>query len=72
MNRLGIGIAFAALMGLLAWSPSALAAPAKEKAAAREAAKGQYTSEADAKANCPTDSVVWVNLSVEGLPRQRQ
>ena len=62
MKRLGIGIAFAALIGLLAWSPSALAAPTKEKAAAREAAKGQYTSEADAKSSCPTDTVVWVNL----------
>ena len=62
MKRLCIGIACAALMGLLAWSPSALAAPAKEKAAT-EAAKGQYTSEADAKSSCPTDTVVWVNLN---------
>ena len=63
MNRLSIGLACAALVGLLAWSPSALAAPAKAVAAAAEPAKDQYTSEADAKANCPTDSVVWVNLA---------
>jgi hypothetical protein len=48
----------AALMGLLTLSP-AFAAP-KAKAAA-EPPKGQYTTEADAKASCPTDTVVWAN-----------
>ncbi len=35
-----------------------VAAPAE----APGAAKDQYTTEADAKSNCPTDTVVWVNL----------
>jgi hypothetical protein len=50
----------AALMGLLTLSP-AFSAP-KAKAAA-EPPKGQYTSEADAKASCPSDTVVWANLT---------
>jgi hypothetical protein len=62
MKRLNIGLACAALVGVLACSPSALAAPAKAKAAAIEPAKDHYTSEADAKVSCPTDRVVWVNL----------
>jgi hypothetical protein len=36
----------------------ALAAPAS---AAAPADKGQYATEAEAKANCPSDVVVWVN-----------
>ena len=36
----------------------ALAAPAS---AAATADKGQYATEAEAKANCPSDVVVWVN-----------
>jgi hypothetical protein len=59
MRRLGIAVTCAALVGLLVGSPFALAAPAK---AATEPAKGQYSSEAEAKASCPTDAVVWVNL----------
>jgi hypothetical protein len=62
MKRLNIGLACAALAGLLAWSPPASAAPARAKAVAIEPAKDQYTSEADAKVRCPADSVVWVNL----------
>ena len=85
----------AALVGLLAWSQSAIAEPktarqcnsdwAANKAsiqasgktkrafmaecrgvpiAARPSAapdKSQYATEAEAKANCPSDAVVWVN-----------
>lgn len=51
-------VACAVLLGVLTLSPT-FAAP---KAAA-EPPKGQYTSEADAKASCPADTVVWVNLN---------
>jgi hypothetical protein len=50
---------FAALVGVLFLLPSAIAAPSKSTAAAPP--KGQYTTEADAKATCPADTVVWVN-----------
>ena len=85
----------AAVVGLLAWSQSAIAEPKTARQcnsdwtankasiqasgktkrafmaecrgvpiAARPAAapdKGQYATEAEAKANCPSDAVVWVN-----------
>ena len=49
--------ACAVLLGVLTLSPT-FAAP---KAAA-EPPKGQYTTEAAAKASCLLDTVVWVNL----------
>jgi hypothetical protein len=36
-------------------------APAPMQTAARPTGAGQFTSEAEAKARCPTDTVVWVN-----------
>jgi len=55
----------AALAGLLAWSSPATAEPkaAKPAAAATTLAKGQFATEAEAKASCPTDTVVWANLT---------
>jgi hypothetical protein len=47
-------MACAAMAGLLAWSSPATPAPALDK--------GQFATEADAKASYPTDSVVWANL----------
>jgi hypothetical protein len=35
--------------------------PAPTQTAARPTGAGQFTSEAEAKARCPTDTVVWVN-----------
>ena len=42
-------------------------APAKKKthAAAATLASGQYASEADAKASCPGDTVVWANIGTK-------
>ena len=40
------------------------AAPKKTRAAAAPKA-GQFTNEADAKASCPGDTVVWVNTSTK-------
>src|SRR5262245_45068376 len=34
--------------------------------------KGQYTTEAEAKASCPSDAVEWVKFGIEGLPPERQ
>ncbi|HEY4857620.1 MAG TPA: hypothetical protein VIH98_13260 [Xanthobacteraceae bacterium] len=36
--------------------------PASTRAAAAELGKGQYATEAEAKANCQGDAVVWANL----------
>ncbi|SRR6266540_2376781 len=53
----------AALAGLLAWSsPVAAQEKAAKPKAAVTLATGQFATEAEAKASCPTDSVVWVNL----------
>jgi hypothetical protein len=49
--------ACAALVAGVVLLPSAIAAPA-----ATTPPKGQFTAEADAKANCPSDNVVWINL----------
>jgi hypothetical protein len=35
--------------------------PAPMKPAAAPTGAGEFTTEADAKAKCPTDTVVWVN-----------
>ena len=90
-------VACAALVGLLAWSQSAIAqqktvkqcndewsadkasiqasgktkrdfvaecrgVPVAVRAAAAPTGKDQYATEAEAKASCPADAVVWVNL----------
>ncbi|MCC6779508.1 MAG: hypothetical protein IT537_23240 [Hyphomicrobiales bacterium] len=47
----------AAVIGLLVTLPVVLAAPGDALG------KGQYVAEADAKASCPADKVVWVNLT---------
>jgi len=57
MRAMFTAAACAAMVGLLTLSP-VFAAP-KAKA---EPPKGQYTSEAAAKATCLLDTVVWVNL----------
>jgi hypothetical protein len=49
--------------------PPAAAAPAKRRAVAAPAApaapsgEGQFATEAEAKAHCPGDTVVWANLT---------
>jgi hypothetical protein len=54
----------AALAGLLAWSSPTLAEQKGAKGApAATLAAGQFATEAEAKASCPTDTVVWVNLT---------
>jgi hypothetical protein len=35
--------------------------PTPKKAAAAATGAGEFTTEADAKAKCPSDTVVWVN-----------
>ena len=47
-------MACAAMAGLLAWSTPATPAPALDQ--------GQFATEAEAKASCPAESVVWANL----------
>ncbi len=47
----------AVLAGLLAFSSPSLAAPAATLG------KGQFATEAEAKASCPTDTVVWANFT---------
>jgi hypothetical protein len=47
-------------------APPAAAAPAKRRAVAAPAApsgEGQFATEAEAKAHCPGDTVVWANLT---------
>jgi hypothetical protein len=48
-------------------APTAHPAPATAQASAtgapRTSAAGQFTTEAAAKAHCPTDTIVWANLS---------
>ena len=46
----------AVLAGLLAFSSPSFAAPAA-------LGKGQFATEAEAKASCPTDTVVWANFT---------
>ena len=55
----------AALAGLLAFSSPASAEPkAKAKPPAEVTlAQGQFKTEAEAKASCPTDTVVWANIT---------
>ncbi len=45
-------------------APSTTPAPKKPRAAAAPKA-GQFANEADAKASCPGDTVVWVNTSTK-------
>jgi hypothetical protein len=55
--------------GTPAQTSPAQTAPAAKKPRATRAAEapkaGQFTSEADAKASCPGDSVVWVNTGTK-------
>ncbi len=47
-------------------APAPQTAPAAKKPRAQAAPKaGQFTSEADAKANCPGETVVWVNTGTK-------
>ena len=65
-SALIIGLSFA-LVGLIGNSPSIAAqqrAPSASAApAATAAAADQFSTEAQAKAHCPSDTVVWVNLA---------
>ena len=56
VTKLMAAVCAALLAGTLLL-PSAIAAPA-----ATTPPKGQFSSEADAKASCPSENVVWVNL----------
>jgi hypothetical protein len=42
-------------------APTFQPAPAPSQTAARPTGAGQFSTEAEAKARCPTDTVVWVN-----------
>jgi hypothetical protein len=55
-TKLMAAVCAALLTGVVLF-PSAIAAPA-----ATTPPKGQFTNEAEAKASCPSDNVVWINL----------
>ena len=56
-------IVCAALAGLLIWSsPTTAEQKAAKPAPAVTLGKDQFKTEAEAKASCPTDTVVWANL----------